>query len=255
MPAKSPRRSSRAKTPAAPAAAKRAAAGGTTRPASRSKSRTRPVAKRATKPAARAAAKSPAKAAAGTGLTLLHIPSLADLMPASDAAVRRATGKTWGEWLAELDKLGARQLPHKAIAQLLSVRLGVPDWWSQMVTVGYERALGRRAVNQKSDGFAASVSRTISAAAEKAFDAWIDPELRKRWLPETVAVRSARRPRSLRISWSDGARTVAVFITSAGERKSRVQIEQGKLKSKKEVEQAKDAWAERLEALAHLLGR
>ena len=48
---------------------------------------------------------------------------------------------------------------------------------------------------------------------------------------------------------------IAVSIASAGERKSRVQVEQGKLRSKREVEQAKDAWAERLEALARLLGR
>lgn len=188
-------------------------------------------------------------------LTRLHIPSLTELMPASDAAVRRATGRSWSEWLAVLDKLGARDLPHKAIARLLSVKLGVPDWWSQMVTVGYERALGRRAVNEKSDGFAASVSKTVYAAAEKAFDAWIDPELRKRWLPEPVDVRSSKRPKSLRISWSDGARTVAVFITSAGERKSRVQVEHAKLRSKKEVAEVKDVWAQRLDALAHLLGR
>lgn len=211
------------------------------------------------KPGAKSKTKAKTRAVAAarqtTGLPALWMPSLANLMPASDAAVKRATGKTWGEWLADLDKLGARQLPHKAIAQLLSVRLGVPDWWSQMVTVGYERAVGRRAVGEKSDGFAANISKTVYAAAEKAFDAWIDPELRKRWLPEPVAVHSSKRPRSLRVSWSDGARTVAVFITSAGERKSRVQVEHGKLKSKKEVDQVKDAWAERLDALSRLLGR
>lgn len=227
---------------------------GTQKPVKAAKPRP-PSARR--KPAGRAA-KVPAAAAAAptvTGLPSLRLPALADLMPASDAAVRRATGKGWTEWLAVLDMLGARDLPHKAIAKLLSVKLGVPAWWSQMVAVGYERALGRRAVNERSDGFAASVSKTLYTAAEKAFDAWIDPEFRKRWLPEPVSVTRARRPKSLRLSWSDGDRMIAVSIASAGERKSRVQVEQGKLKSKREVQQARDAWAERLEALARLLGR
>ena len=84
----------------------------------------------------------------------------------------------------------------------------------------------------------------------------ISKELRRwRWLPEPVSITKARRPKSLRLSWSDGDRMIAVSIASAGERKSRVQVEQGKLRSKREVEQAKDAWAERLEALARLLGR
>lgn len=248
MAAKSPKRSTKAA--GQPAASQvRAPAKAGAKPRARARARAK------TKARARAKTKTVAAARPSTGLPALWMPSLANLMPASDAAVKRATGKTWGEWLAELDKLGARQLPHKAIAQLLSVRLGVPDWWSQMVTVGYERAVGRRAVGEKSDGFAASISKTVYAAAEKAFDAWMDPDLRKRWLPEPIAVRSSRRPKSLRVSWSDGDRTVAVFITSAGERKSRVQVEHGKLKSKKEVDQVKDAWAERLEALAHLLGR
>ena len=135
------------------------------------------------KPAGRPA-KASAAAPARPMLPALRLPALTDLMPASDAAVRRATGKGWTEWLAVLDTLGARELPHKAIAKLLAVKLGVPAWWSQMVAVGYERALGRRAVNEKSDGFAANVSKTLYTAAEKAFDAWIDPEFRKRWLPE-----------------------------------------------------------------------
>ena len=37
----------------------------------------------------------------------------------SDAAVRKATGKSWDEWFAVLDSEGADALPHKQIARLL----------------------------------------------------------------------------------------------------------------------------------------
>ncbi len=37
----------------------------------------------------------------------------------SSAADKKATGKTWREWLAILDKAGAAKLPHKDIVQRL----------------------------------------------------------------------------------------------------------------------------------------
>ena len=42
------------------------------------------------------------------------------------AAVGKATGRKWPEWLALLDKAGARKMPHREIAQLLQVRYKVP---------------------------------------------------------------------------------------------------------------------------------
>ena len=37
----------------------------------------------------------------------------------SEAAVRKATGKSWDEWFDLLDSEGADALPHKQIARLL----------------------------------------------------------------------------------------------------------------------------------------
>jgi hypothetical protein len=36
----------------------------------------------------------------------------------SSEAVRKATGKTWDEWLATLDQKVAGEMPHKGIARL-----------------------------------------------------------------------------------------------------------------------------------------
>ena len=46
----------------------------------------------------------------------------------SDAAVRRATGKSWTQWFAALDKAKANTLSHKQIAGLLYEKHGVPGW-------------------------------------------------------------------------------------------------------------------------------
>src|SRR5689334_15490965 len=54
-------------------------------------------------------------------------------------AVLKATGRTWEEWLKVLDRAGARRMAHKDIAALLARKFELPNWWSQMVSVGYEQ--------------------------------------------------------------------------------------------------------------------
>jgi hypothetical protein len=119
--------------------------------------RAQPKRKTKTKAKAKAAAKK--KAAKRGGGTI------------GDDAVKRATGKSWKEWFALLDKAGAAALSHRDITKLLSVRHELADWWSQMVTVAYERARGLRKVHETASGFNASVSRTLATGLDTAFAA------------------------------------------------------------------------------------
>src|SRR4051812_42123691 len=65
-------------------------------------------------------------------------PQYSALAGMSDDAVSKATGRTWTDWVKVLDAARAAEKPHRAIASYVS-SLGTPSWWSQMVTVGYER--------------------------------------------------------------------------------------------------------------------
>ena len=58
----------------------------------------------------------------------------------NDAAVKTKTGKDWHQWFAILDNAAAKKMSHKEIAEYLYEKRGAPGWWSQMVTVTYERA-------------------------------------------------------------------------------------------------------------------
>src|SRR6266571_818145 len=69
----------------------------------------------------------------------------------SDAAVQKATGRSWRAWVKLLDEAGATSKPHRDIVHSVS-SLGVADWWSQMVTVGYERVRGLRERGQRRGG-------------------------------------------------------------------------------------------------------
>jgi hypothetical protein len=169
-------------------------------------------------------------------------------------AVLRATGRAWDEWLTVLDRAGAKALPHKEIALLLSRKFSVPDWWSQMVTVGYEQARGLRVVNQNTQGFAASASRTVATSLDALFQAWSDPRLRERWLPDApVEVRRSTDGKSMRLAWTKGDSSVEVGFFAKGDAKSMVAVQHGKLAKAADVKRQKAYWGDALERLKALL--
>lgn len=169
-------------------------------------------------------------------------------------AVQRATGKSWDEWLKLLDRAGAKSMPHKEIALLLSRKCGVPDWWSQMVTVGYEQARGLRDVYQHADGYAANASRTFEVGIEHLFGAWSDPKSRARWLPKApLEVRRAVAGKSMRMTWTVGGSRVDVNFFAKGAGKSQVQVEHACLASSAAVSRQKAYWSDALARLKAIL--
>lgn len=108
--------------------------------------------------------------------------------PISDDAVRKATGRSWAEWVVELDAAGAAALTHPAIARLLldSYRLD-NAWWRQSVTVGYEYAKGRRQLGQVADGrYQVGVSRTLPIAPQALWTLLLSPAGLAIWLGEVT---------------------------------------------------------------------
>ena len=73
-------------------------------------------------------------------------------MPTADAALIRATGHGYNHWFRLLDAWDATSHNHTEIARWLASEHGVPGWWTQAITVGYERARGLRAVGQQASG-------------------------------------------------------------------------------------------------------
>ncbi len=168
-------------------------------------------------------------------------------------AVLRATGRAWDEWLKILDRAGAKKMPHKDIAVMLARKFSVPDWWSQMVTVGYEQARGLRVPHQNARGFAANASRTIGANVDKLYDAWSDPNVRARWLFDApVEVKRSTDGKSMRMTWTAGDSSVEVGFFAKGAQKSTVQVQHGKLPSAAAVLKQKAFWRDALDRLESL---
>jgi hypothetical protein len=173
----------------------------------------------------------------------------------SDEAVKTKTGKTWSEWFGVLDRAGAKKWNHKEITAYLRDEQAVGRWWNQIVAVGYERARGLRAMNQKSSGdFAASGSRTLNAPIGDAYDAWADETTRAKWLGGAkMEISTATKDKSLRAAWDGGkSRFSVMFYEKAGGR-CQVTIDHMKLTTAKDVAKMKTYWFAALNRLeSHL---
>ena len=181
-------------------------------------------------------------------------PDYASLAGMSDDVVKAKTGCTWERWVYALDRQGAATMPHRDIAAIVSEKYKVGDWWTQMVTVGYERIKGIRARGQRRDGtYEASKSRTFDVPVTTLFDAWADADTRKRWLDgASVKVRTATAPKSMRLGWSDGS-IIAVSFMARGKDRSSVALAHTKLPDRAAADRLKKYWGERLDALGAVL--
>lgn len=172
----------------------------------------------------------------------------------SDDTIATRTGRTWREWVDVLDRERAADMPHREIARLVHDRYGIPNWWTQAVTVGYERIKGLRQRGQRRDGaYEANKTKTFNVPVRTLFDAWATPSARRRWLGEAKAtVRSSTAPKAMRLQWPDGT-IVAVYFVPKDGAKSTVAVQHMKLADRSAMDEAKRYWADRLDALAATL--
>jgi hypothetical protein len=181
---------------------------------------------------------------------------LAAVAGMSDNSIAAKTGRDWRQWVRVLDADGAADMPHSAIARLVSAKHRVGDWWAQTVTVGYERIKGLRERGQRRDGtYEASKNRTFAVTVAALYAAWADDATRRLWLDGIDAVVRTRAPsKSIRLRWPDGTR-IEVGFTPKGPDRSVVAVAHTKLRDRAASARAKQYWADRLDALAALLAR
>ena len=172
----------------------------------------------------------------------------------SDEAVASRTGRPWDEWFALLEAWGARDRPHPEIARWLSAEHGVDSWWAQGLTVRYEKAIGRRRLGQRADGFAITASKTVGVPVERLFAAFVDDELRARWLPgASLSVRTSTPHRSARFDWEDGSSRLVVGFIPKDDGRSSVALEHQRLPDPEAAERLRGFWRERLRELQRVL--
>jgi hypothetical protein len=153
-----------------------------------------------------------------------------------------------------LDTVGAHDWPHGKITKYVHETYGVSDWWTQTVTVGYERIKGLRAIGQRRGGaYEASKSKVFAVPLGRLYRAFNDARTRRRWLGGVkFTVRTAIPEKSMRVTWPDGTSVELYFIVK-GPAKSQVAVQHVKLADKASADRMKAFWAERLGALEAII--
>lgn len=185
----------------------------------------------------------------------------------SDAAVKKATGRTWAEWFALLDAFGAKDKGHQPSARHLWKDVGLSPWWSQMVTVEYERARGLRKVGQRSGGdWEVTLQRTIAASAGDCIAAFTDAKFRQKWVKGLKAplgkAWATRRQATTSLGEvlrydvpaKEGTQKLDVTFTEKGG-KTQVRVQHRELATQDQRDALKEAWGEALDALAEHLAK
>lgn len=176
------------------------------------------------------------------------------VLPTSNDALTKATGRPYEAWFAELDAWGAVDRRHPEIAAWLVSALQVEHWWAQTITVAYERARGMRTQHQVDGGYQVSVNRTVGVGEEELLAAFTDPRTREHWLPGApIAQRPTRASGTARFDWHDPASRVAVYVTARAAGKSTVSVVHEKLPDAASADRLKTYWRERLPLLKQFL--
>jgi hypothetical protein len=174
--------------------------------------------------------------------------------PVSEDAIVKGTGRGWDDWFRMLDAWDATSHSHTEIARYVNGEHGIDGWWAQSVTVGYERARGMRAPNQRPEGFEVSVSKTVDMPSMEAWRAFVDPKRRASWLDIGLRMRTGTRTmgRAARFDVPSEGTRVHVVFDPKGDDRSVVTVTHVKLADAADVTSHRTRWRERLGRLAAL---
>lgn len=132
---------------------------------------------------------------------------------------------------------------------MLGRKFAVPGWWSQMITVEYERARGLRKKHETANGYAISVSRTLTMDLRKLYEAAASAQARWKWFPAgEFRPTSQIRNKYFRGTW-DGSSRPEIGFYAKGANKAQIAIQIGKLK-KSGVEVERRKWKAAMERVA-----
>lgn len=205
-------------------------------------------------------------------ITLVQKPAPKSIPPVStkgglsDAKSIEKTGHGLAHWFDVLDKFGAIEKGHTKAADHLYSDHGVPGWYCQGITVAYERARGKRVMNQRCDGkFEVTVSKVMEAKPSQLIKAlkdgrgWtdgVDKDLLKA-LASAVKDKKSKgfitRPDGqarFRYKWNDS--TVQMNMYPKGPSKTSLVVQHMNFTDAESVETHRAKWKTAFNAIAEL---
>lgn len=205
-------------------------------------------------------------------------PKYETLNRVSNASVQKHTGKIWDEWVAVLDKAGARIWDHQQLVEFLHLKHKLTRWWRQVVSIGYENAIGKRVEGQNLKGqWSSTTTKTMPfdqktlwswMQSEEALAIWLKPLSEYRFQEKLEfegeggifgEVRTLKAPERVRMTWNDSdwvhSTTLQIWMIRRPQGRSLIVFTHEKLANGRERAQIKARWEQvvgELHALAAL---
>lgn len=172
----------------------------------------------------------------------------------SDEAIKNGTGRGWDDWCDLIDQRPEGIDGHTAIATYVRDVLGTGPWWTQGVTVGYERITGLRLPYERPDGtFTAGKSKTVVFDPDELRSLLLDDTRRSDLFPgHSTTIKSKPTAKAIRIEVGQGIAQFGISPASNGkdgQRRAKITIQHEKLPTYELVEEWKFYWTDWLDAI------
>jgi uncharacterized protein YndB with AHSA1/START domain len=191
----------------------------------------------------------------------------------SSQSVEKHTAKNWDEWIAVLEKAGARNLEHREIAALLKKKYKLTEWWQHAVAWGFEVHIGRKVEGRNAKGrWSLTATKSLPVGAKKVWAYMVSGEGQARWLRPLDAIsialketfetedgffgeiRTMRKGERVRFSWNDVEwdrhSYVQMFIVKRPGEKCLLAFMHTELPDSRSRDQLRARWKASLDAVA-----
>lgn len=93
----------------------------------------------------------------------------------TDAACKKATGKTLKQWFTELNKMDGLKQGRRACTQHIYAHAADP-WWPTTIYVEYEASHGVKKKDGRAEGYSICATKTINARVDRVYKTWTAPK-------------------------------------------------------------------------------
>lgn len=192
-----------------------------------------------------------------------------------DASVRKATGKTLGEWYAVLDGLGGTKLGRRDLTQALHGVQPLDAWWLVTIVVEYERERGVVEKDGKPKGYGICVTKTIAAPVPKVFAAFADGKTWSKWFGtgakadvkdggkfssadgDAGTFKKVRTDKDIKLTWENprhqGAEPVEIVFQAKPNDKCVIMVNHNRIPTRAMADDLRDGWGDALDKLKKLV--
>ncbi len=164
----------------------------------------------------------------------------------TDQVLKDNTGKIWSEWLNLLDKDNALNMSHSDRVSYIHSKYNVDKWWSQNISIRYERARGLKQKFEKFDGgFESSKSKTFNIKSKELF------ELIQKLIEDSffgdVEITTLNEHKNIRAKFNKT--TTCNFYFSPKENRTQLVVQHFKLDSSEHCEKIREFWNKKLKEI------